>query len=134
VAFYNDSKATNTDATIKALESFSGGIILILGGRDKGSDYTVLRALVSTRVKALVLLGEACEKIRLHLAATAPMFQAADMEDAVKVAYQQASAGNKVLLAPACASFDMFRNYEHRGQVFKEAVMRLKQDKERTQS
>lgn len=126
VQFYNDSKATNTDATQKALESFPQGIILILGGRDKAGDFSVLRQLIQQRVSTVILLGEASVKIRSQLEGAAPMRQAVDMEDAVQQACQQAVAGNVVLLAPACASFDMFKNYEHRGKVFKEAVLRLK--------
>ncbi len=125
VWFYNDSKATNIDATIKALEAFSSGVILILGGRDKGSDFRVLAPLVRERVKHLILIGEASRKISSQLAGSAPMFQASTMEHAVRLAMQQASGGDIVLLAPACASFDMFENYEHRGREFKAAVARL---------
>jgi UDP-N-acetylmuramoylalanine--D-glutamate ligase len=125
VKFYNDSKATNTDATIKALESFEGGILLILGGRDKGSDFTVLSSLIQERVRNLILLGEASEKIRQQLNGTVPMAQAESLEEATRMAFERASPGDVVLLAPACASFDMFQNYEHRGRVFKESVRRL---------
>jgi UDP-N-acetylmuramoylalanine--D-glutamate ligase len=125
VKFYNDSKATNTDATIKALESFECGILLILGGRDKGSDFTVLSSLIQERVRNLILLGEASEKIRQQLNGTAPMAQAESLEEATRMAFERASPGDVVLLAPACASFDMFQNYEHRGRVFKESVRRL---------
>ncbi|MCI0421901.1 MAG: UDP-N-acetylmuramoyl-L-alanine--D-glutamate ligase [Acidobacteria bacterium] len=127
VRFFNDSKATNVDATIKALEAFDSGIILILGGRDKGGDFRVLGRLIQGRVKSLVLLGEASEKIRAQLEGVAPMSQAGSMEQAVELAFQQAEAGNTVLLAPACASFDMFQNYEHRGREFKAAVKRLRE-------
>jgi UDP-N-acetylmuramoylalanine--D-glutamate ligase len=125
VRFFNDSKATNVDATIKALEAFESGVILILGGRDKGGNFKMLSQLLQQRAKCLILLGEASEKIRTQLAGTAPMTQAHDMDDAVKLAFQQAAPGNTVLLAPACASFDMFQNYEHRGREFKAAVARL---------
>jgi UDP-N-acetylmuramoylalanine--D-glutamate ligase len=125
VKFYNDSKATNTDATIKALESFECGILLILGGRDKGSDFTVLSSLIQERVRNLILLGEASEKIRQQLNGTVPMAQAESLEEATRMAFERASPGDVVLLAPACASFDMFQNYEHRGRVFKESVRRL---------
>lgn len=125
VWFYNDSKATNVDATIKALEAFESGLILILGGRDKGGDFRALTAPVRQRVKHLVLLGEAREKIRLQLDGTAPMTEASSMERAVQLSFQQAKAGDTVLLAPACASFDMFQNYEHRGREFKASVARL---------
>jgi len=125
VKFYNDSKATNTDATIKALESFEGGILLILGGRDKGSDFTVLSSLIRERVKDLILLGEASAKIRHQLDGTVPMIQANSLGEATQMAFERASPGDVVLLAPACASFDMFQNYEHRGRVFKEVVRSL---------
>ena len=123
--FFNDSKATNVDATIKALEAFESGVILILGGRDKGGDFKVLSRLLLERAKSLILLGEASEKIRTQLAGTVPMTHAHGMDDAVKLAFHQAAPGNTVLLAPACASFDMFQNYEHRGREFKAAVGRL---------
>ncbi|MSO21952.1 MAG: UDP-N-acetylmuramoyl-L-alanine--D-glutamate ligase [Acidobacteria bacterium] len=125
VYFFNDSKATNVDATFKALEAFESGVILILGGRDKGGDFTVLSSLLQQRAKSLVLLGEASDKIRTQLEGTVPMTQAASMDHAVKLAFQQAAPGDTVLLAPACASFDMFQNYEHRGREFKAAVGRL---------
>jgi UDP-N-acetylmuramoylalanine--D-glutamate ligase len=127
VKFYNDSKATNTDATIKALESFDGGIVLILGGRDKGSDFTVLSSLIRERVRVLILLGEASEKIHRQLNGTVPIVQATTLQQATQMAFERARPGDVVLLAPACASFDMFQNYEHRGRVFKEAVWRLKE-------
>jgi len=125
VHFFNDSKATNVDATIKALEAFESGVILILGGRDKGGDFKLLSRLLQERTKTVVLLGEASDKIRTQLEGTVPMTQASSMDNAVKVAFQQAAPGNTVLLAPACASFDMFQNYEHRGREFKAAVGRL---------
>ena len=125
VHFFNDSKATNVDAAIKALEAFESGVILILGGRDKGGDFKVLSHLLQQRAKSVILLGEASDKIRMQLAGTVPMTQAHSMDDAVRLAFQQAAPGNTVLLAPACASFDMFQNYEHRGREFKAAVGRL---------
>ncbi len=125
VKFYNDSKATNVDSTIKALEAFDGNLILILGGKDKGSDYSVLRELVGERVKQVVLLGAASDKIAEQLEGARPMTRATSMEDAVVKSMEAAGPGDTVLLAPACASFDMFDNYEHRGRVFKEEVFRL---------
>jgi len=125
VHFFNDSKATNVDATIKALEAFESGVILILGGRDKGGDFKVLSNLLRERAKSVILLGEASDKIRTQLSGTVPIAQAHSMDDAVKLGLQQALPGNTVLLAPACASFDMFQNYEHRGREFKAAVARL---------
>ncbi len=127
VRFYNDSKATNTDATAKALESFDAGIVLILGGRDKGSDFTVLSRLIRERVRNLILIGEATEKIASQLKGTAPMARAPSLDDAAELAFERAHSGDVVLLAPACASFDMFQNYEHRGRAFKAAVQRLKE-------
>jgi UDP-N-acetylmuramoylalanine--D-glutamate ligase len=125
VEYYNDSKATNVDAAIKALEAFPGGIHLIAGGRDKGGDFAVLRPLVAQRVKRLVLLGEAAGKIRQALQGAAEIGEAADLPEAVQICRRQAMPGDVVLLAPACASFDMFRSFEHRGRVFKEAVHAL---------
>lgn len=125
VDFYNDSKATNPTSAQRALEAFEQRLILILGGRDKASDFTVLSPQVSRRVKGLVLLGEASRKIESQLAGTAPVTRAATMEEAVRLAFGQADRGEVVLLAPACSSFDMFRDYEDRGNVFKEAVNRL---------
>ena len=125
VEFYNDSKATNPTSAQKALEAFEQRLILILGGRDKAGDFTVLSPQVTRRVKGLVLLGEASRKIESQLAGTAPVTRAASMEEAVRLAFGQADRGEVVLLAPACSSFDMFRDYEDRGNVFKEAVHRL---------
>lgn len=126
VDFYNDSKATNPASARRALEAFEQRLILILGGRDKASDFSVLSPQVSRRVKGLVLLGEASRKIESQLAGTAPVTHAATMEEAVHLAFGQASRGEVVLLAPACSSFDMFRDFEDRGDVFKEAVNRLR--------
>jgi UDP-N-acetylmuramoylalanine--D-glutamate ligase len=125
VKFYNDSKATNVDSTVKALQSFDGNIIVILGGKDKGSDYTVLAPLISERVKQVILIGAASDKIADQLQGAAPMIRAESMADAVRRAADIAVPGDTVLLAPACASFDMFENYEHRGRVFKEEVGKL---------
>lgn len=126
VRFYNDSKATNTDATVKALEAFDAGIILILGGRDKEGDFRVLRPMIESRVKRVILLGEASKKIKSQLSGTVAMDQATNLKNATELAFEQAVPGDTVLLAPACASFDMFENYEHRGRVFKGVVNRLK--------
>lgn len=120
--FYNDSKATNVDSTTKALESFDRNVILILGGKDKGSDYTVLAPLIRERVKLIVLLGAASGKIADQLTGTAAMVRARTMEEVVSRSIEGSEAGDTVLFAPACASFDMFENYEHRGRVFKEEV------------
>ena len=126
VQYFNDSKATNVDATVKSLESFPANIRLILGGRDKGGDFTRLRPLVEERVKQLVLLGEAAGKIREALAGAVEMSDAKSLEEAILQCKHVAQPGDVVLLAPACASFDMFQNYEHRGNVFKQFVSDLR--------
>jgi UDP-N-acetylmuramoylalanine--D-glutamate ligase len=125
VEFYNDSKATNVDATIKALESFPANIHIILGGKDKGSDYSVLNPLLKARVKRVYTIGAAAKKIEEQIAGAADIVHAETIENAVKQAVQHAAAGDIVLLAPACASFDQFTSYEHRGQVFKDLVQAL---------
>jgi len=123
VDYYNDSKATNVDATIKALESFPANIHLILGGKDKGSDYTVLNDLLRQRVKRVYTIGAAAAKIESQV--KAEIVHAETLENAIRKANAVAQAGDVVLLAPACASFDQFKNYEHRGQVFKDIVRGL---------
>jgi UDP-N-acetylmuramoylalanine--D-glutamate ligase len=125
VEYFNDSKATNVDATLKALASFSGGIHLILGGKDKNSDYTQLAPLLRERVKAVYTIGSAAEKIERELAGVVKIEQAQTLANAVQLAASLAVAGDTVLLAPACSSFDQFENYEHRGRVFRECVLRL---------
>jgi len=125
VQYYNDSKATNVDATIKALQSFPANIHLILGGKDKGSDYSELNALIAERVKRVYTIGAAAAKIESQIAGTAPVTSAQTLESAVRKAADLAVEGDVVLLAPACASFDQFPSYEHRGRVFKELVQSL---------
>jgi len=125
VEYYNDSKATNVDATIKALESFPGNIHIILGGKDKGSDYSVLKDLLRARARRVYTIGAAAEKIESQISGAAPVLRAETLETAVKRAAESAAPGDIVLLAPACASFDQFESYEHRGRVFKEAVRAL---------
>ena len=122
VAYFNDSKATNVDAVIKALEAFAGGIHLIAGGRDKDGDFTALRPFVEERVKQVILIGEAAEKIRRALSGAAEINDAASLPEAVALCRAAAKPGDVVLLAPACASFDMFDNFGHRGSIFKKAV------------
>ena len=124
VEYYNDSKATNVDATIKALESFPGHIHLILGGKDKGSDYSVLNNLLKQRVKRVYTIGAAAAKIESQIAGS-EVVRAKTLDRAVKRASDLASAGDIILLAPACASFDQFDSYEHRGRVFKQLVGEL---------
>jgi len=125
VRFYNDSKATNVDATLKALDAFPGRILIILGGKDKGSDYTVLQARLREKAILAVLLGAAAGKIEKQIAGSVAIEQAGTIERAVETAANAARPGDVVLLAPACASFDQFQNYEHRGRVFKELVHQL---------
>ncbi len=124
VDYYNDSKATNVDATIKALESFPANIHLILGGKDKGSDYTVLNDLLRKRVKRVYTIGAAAAKIEAQIKGP-EVLHAETLENAIRKANAVAQAGDIVLLAPACASFDQFKSYEHRGKVFKEVVRAL---------
>jgi UDP-N-acetylmuramoylalanine--D-glutamate ligase len=125
VAFYNDSKATNVDAALKALAAFDGRLWVILGGKDKGSDYTVLREPLRAKAHAAMLIGAAAEKIASHLGDAVRLVSSGTLERAVAQAYAEAAAGDTVLLAPACASFDQFRSYEHRGRTFKELVGKL---------
>jgi UDP-N-acetylmuramoylalanine--D-glutamate ligase len=125
VDYYNDSKATNVDATAKAIASFPGSIHLILGGKDKNSDYTQLHALLRARVKAVYTIGSAAEKIEGQIAGVTRIVHAGTLDVAVGLAAGEAVAGDVVLLAPACSSFDQFENYEQRGKAFKQAVMTL---------
>lgn len=130
VSFYNDSKATNVDATLKALDAFTGGLLVILGGKDKGSDYTLLREPLAARARKALLIGAAAEKIAGQIAGAVACEAAGTLARAVASAFAQARPGDTVLLAPACASFDQFDSYEHRGRVFKQLVRQL----ERTQA
>jgi UDP-N-acetylmuramoylalanine--D-glutamate ligase len=126
VDYYNDSKATNVDATIKALESFPANIHLILGGKDKGSDYGVLNDLLRARVKRVYTIGAAAAKIESQIVfPKSETIHAETLENAIRKAHAAAQPGDVVLLAPACASFDQFKSYEHRGQAFKEIVRGL---------
>lgn len=122
VAYYNDSKATNTGAVISALQQFDGSVILIAGGRDKGDDYSLLLPQVQEKVSAMILIGEAKEMISRAVNGAAPLKMADSLEEATSIAYNLAKPGDTVLLSPACASFDMFSSYGHRGQVFKDQV------------
>ncbi|HYK59519.1 MAG TPA: UDP-N-acetylmuramoyl-L-alanine--D-glutamate ligase [Bryobacteraceae bacterium] len=125
VAWYNDSKATNVDAAIKAIEAFPGRLWVILGGRDKNSDYTPLGALLKDKAHAALLIGEAAGKIKQHLDGNLPAIPCVTLDKAVSEARARARAEDTVLLAPACASFDQFDNFEHRGREFKRLVMEL---------
>ena len=125
IKFYNDSKATNIDSVIVALESFEKDLILILGGKDSGNDYSVIDKLVSDRVKLIIAIGESKEKIIEHFSKKVKCKSAESMDDAVKYCKENSSTGDSVLLSPACKSFDMFDSYEHRGKEFKKAVNNL---------
>jgi UDP-N-acetylmuramoylalanine--D-glutamate ligase len=128
IHFYDDSKATNVGAVVKALEGFDRPVILIAGGRDKGGDYRPLKELIQVKVKALVLIGEAREKMMKQLGSLTKTKTARSLEEAVLWGFEQGQAGDVVLLSPACSSFDMFRDYVHRGEVFQKAVRELRED------
>ena len=125
VAYINDSKGTNVDATIKALESVPAPVILIAGGREKGGEYPGLAEAVRRKAKRVILLGEARARLREVLAGTCLLTEAATLASAVRDAAAAAVAGDTVLLSPACASFDMFADYKDRGRHFKECVHEL---------
>jgi UDP-N-acetylmuramoylalanine--D-glutamate ligase len=125
VHYINDSKGTNVGAVLKSLEGIREPVVLIAGGRDKAGDFAQLRALVKERVKTLVLIGEASEKIRQALGDVTETVTAPDLKEAVDVARERARRGEVVLLSPACASFDMFRDFEDRGAQFKKIVREL---------
>jgi UDP-N-acetylmuramoylalanine--D-glutamate ligase len=125
VEFYNDSKATNVDATMKALASFPGGIHLILGGKDKDSDYSLMSEMLKERVKIVYTIGSAAEKIERQLQGVVKIVPAETLQVAVARAAKAATIGDVVLLSPACSSFDQFENYEQRGRVFRQVVNEL---------
>ncbi|MFB3776357.1 MAG: UDP-N-acetylmuramoyl-L-alanine--D-glutamate ligase [Bryobacteraceae bacterium] len=127
VDFYNDSKATNVDSALKAVEAFDGPLWVILGGKDKGSDYTPLAAPLARKARAVLLIGAATPLISAGLKGTVPLVECGTMEKAVQTAMAKAAPGDTVVLAPACASFDQFDNYEHRGRVFKQLVSQLEE-------
>ena len=136
VTFYNDSKATSVDATLKALEALAddeGKVILILGGRGKRAPYSPLATLIRAKVRRLILIGEDADTIERELKNDATVERASDMTDAVQLAFDAAEAGDAVLLAPACASFDMFDSFEHRGEAFKEEVRKIMKTEDRRQ-
>lgn len=126
VSWYNDSKATNVDATLKAIAAFEGGLWVILGGKDKNSDYSPLGEPLQKRAHGALLIGAAAKRIEEHLFKTVPMQHAGTLENAIRLAHAQAKPGDTVLLAPACASFDQFENFEHRGREFKRLVRELR--------
>lgn len=127
LSFYNDSKATNTDSVKVALDSFSTPIILIAGGQDPGNDYSDMIPLIKERVRAIVAIGESAEKVTRSFSGVVPVMQGGmEMESAIREAIKAGKPGDVVLLSPACKSFDMFKNYEHRGDVFRQLVQDLK--------
>lgn len=126
VKYFNDSKGTNVAAVIKSIESFKEPVILIAGGRDKKGDFEALREVVKGRVKVAVLIGEAKDKIKKALQEVTETIEADDLKEAVDISSRIANKGDVVLLSPACASFDMFQNFEDRGRKFKKYVMELK--------
>ena len=125
VSYYNDSKATNVDAALKAIEAFPGPLLVILGGKDKGSPYAPLRDPIRQRARAVITIGAAAEKIASELSDAVPLHHAGTLDRAVEYATETAKPGDVVLLAPACSSFDQFENYEHRGRAFKDLVSNL---------
>ncbi len=127
IKFINDSKGTNVGAAVKSLQSFNEPIILIAGGKDKGSDYSPMKNLIEERVKFLILIGDAKKKIAAALNGFKNKIEAVSLEDAVTEAFNRGSKGDVVLLSPACASFDMFRDYEDRGEQFKKIVKKIGQ-------
>lgn len=129
ISFYNDSKATNVESASRAIEALDQPLVLIMGGKDKGADFGVLRSLIKKKVRHLVLLGEAKERLITGLRAVAPVSEVDSLEEGVEKAFVQAIPGDAVLLSPACASFDMFKDYEERGMVFKALVTQLAERK-----
>ncbi len=125
IAFYNDSKATNVDAAVRALSSFDRPVVLIAGGRHKGADYAPLVKAAKKNVKKAIFLGEAKQLLSESFGGTLPFSLAEDMNEAVSLAFAYAQKGDAVLLSPACSSFDMFSDYKHRGNAFRTAVKRL---------
>ncbi len=134
VRYFNDSKATNVDATLKALDAFPGRILIILGGKDKGSDYTVLRKPLREKAILALLIGAAADKIEKQIEGSVAIEGAGTIGRAVEIASHAARPGDVVLLAPACASFDQFQNFEHRGRVFKDLVHQLERQAASTTS
>ena len=125
IDFYNDSKATSVDAALKALDAFGGGLWVILGGKDKGLDFSPLREPLRQKAHAALLIGSAAPKLAVELRGALPLIESGTLDAAVRYGYRKARAGDTVLLAPACACFDQFRSFEHRGDVFKELVSHL---------
>jgi UDP-N-acetylmuramoylalanine--D-glutamate ligase len=125
IEFYDDSKGTNVGAVVAALDGFPRKVVLIAGGKDKGGSYVPLAEVMRKRGRAAVLIGEAAPKIKAVLAPVVPVKMAADMDEAVELAAGLAERGDAVVLSPACSSFDMFRDYAHRAEVYRTAVQAL---------
>ena len=125
IDYYNDSKATSVDATLKAIDAFDGGLWVILGGKDKGLDYSLLREPLAAKAHAALLIGAAASKIADQLKGAVQLVEVQTIDGAIAHAYRHGRPGDTLLLAPACASFDQFRSYEHRGEVFKQLVNQL---------
>jgi UDP-N-acetylmuramoylalanine--D-glutamate ligase len=130
VDFINDSKATNVDAALKSIHSLSGPAVVILGGKDKGGNFSSLEEVINQKVKRVLLVGQAAETIRAQLPAVRPKcVGVANLREAVREGYEfLAASGGVVLLAPGCASFDMFNSFEHRGEVFRREVEILREE------
>jgi len=133
VTFYNDSKATNVESTVQALKAFSEPLIVIMGGLDKGADFSSLAPLMKEKVKRLIVLGAASDRIEGVLGHSVSTLRAENMRQAVGLAYDHALSGDVVVLSPGCTSFDMFEDFEHRGQVFKEEARALSNKRTREQ-
>ena len=131
VQFINDSKATNEGAVKRCLEGVRGPVILIMGGRDKGANFSILRSLIREKVKEIILIGEAKEKIEEELSGICPVVKWDELPRAVKYAFSEAEAGDSVLLSPGCTSFDEFKSFEERGEVFKREVEKLREKYEK---
>ena len=129
VAWYNDSKGTNVGSVIKSLTGLTSGVTLIAGGKDKGGDYTLLRPLLEQKVDHLILIGEAAQKMAIELSGSCEIRLAAGLKSAIKQAYEVTVTGGTVLLSPACSSFDMFANYQARGNEFEQLVQQLPQER-----
>jgi UDP-N-acetylmuramoylalanine--D-glutamate ligase len=125
IAFINDSKSTSVDSTIWALNNISRPILLIAGGKDKGSDYSTALGQLHGKVKEVILIGQAKEEIKKVFIGHLPIREASTLEEAVRISFAKAQSGDCVLFSPMCSSFDMFSDYEERGRVFKKAVLNL---------
>jgi UDP-N-acetylmuramoylalanine--D-glutamate ligase len=129
IKFFNDSKSTTAESIECAVSAFDSKIHLIAGGRDKGCDFSVIRDAVAANVKSIILIGEATDRMSSQFEGLAPIYKAKSLEEAVDTAFKNAQAGERVIFSPGCSSFDMFRNFEHRGEVFRDTVNALAQRK-----